>query len=472
VRIHFSGVGGFGMSALAQIHAMDGSPATGSDRLFDHGGNQALKAKLQALGIELFPQDGSAITQSTDLAVLSTAIEDDNPEVAAAKRLGVPLMHRSELLAKHVAGMRTIAVTGTSGKSTVVAMIYEILEAAGRSPSVITGGNLIALQKRGFFGNAFRGKSELLVIEADESDGSLLNYKPAVGVFLNLTKDHKEVPVMREILRKFRDNVRTALVNADDANFSGFQGDSTFGLEGGKVRAEILALGAGESRFRLSGEEFVVPLPGRYNVENAVAAVAAAVNEGVSLVDCRQALASYQGVARRFQSLGKVRGVEVVDDFAHNPAKIAAALTAAHLRADRKEIRPVGTCGTSDTAGAGRVLAVYQPHGFAPTRLLKDELIEAFASALRAEDRLWLPDIYYVGGTTSKDISSRDVVEPLRRRGKKACHVPRRADITAQVAAEARPGDLVLVMGARDPSLTDFAHDILRALARVDKAAA
>jgi len=239
--------------------------------------------------------------------------------------------------------------------------------------------------------------------------------------------------------------VRVALACADDPNLADLRPDRTFGLAGGDVRAEVLGLGAEESRFRVGGEEFVLPMPGRYNVENAVAAVAAALDEGVSLTDCRKALASYQGVARRFQSLGKARGVEVVDDFAHNPAKLAAAIAAAHLRAKR-------------------VLAVYQPHGFAPTRLLKNELIEAFASALGPEDRLWLPDIYYVGGTTAKDISSRDVVEPVRARGRRAFHVPRRADITAQVAAEAREGDLVLVMGARDPSLTDFARDILKAL--------
>jgi UDP-N-acetylmuramate--alanine ligase len=139
--------------------------------------------------------------------------------------------------------------------------------------------------------------------------------------------------------------------------------------------------------------------------------------------------------------------VEVVDDFAHNPVKLAASIGAAHLR-------------------ARRVLAVYQPHGFAPTRLLKNELIEAFAGALGPQDRLWLPDIYYVGGTTAKDISSQDVVEPLRRRGLQARHVPRRADIVAEAAAEAKEGDLVLVMGARDPSLSDFARDILAALAR------
>lgn len=250
---------------------------------------------------------------------------------------------------------------------------------------------------------------------------------------------------MKEVLRKFRGNVAAALANADDPLLSDLRAGSTFGLKAGKVRAEVLGLTAFESRFRIDGQEFVLPLPGRYNVANAAAAVAACLNEGVSLADCARALAAYQGVGRRFQSLGKARGVEVVDDYAHNPAKVAAALTAAHLRAKR-------------------VLAVYQPHGFAPTRLLKDELIEAFAEGLGDDDRLWMPDIYYVGGTTSKDISSRDVADPLRQRGKNAAHVPQRCEIVPQIAAQAQEGDLVLVMGARDPSLTDFAQDILKAL--------
>ena len=445
--IHFVGVGGAGMSALAQIHAMDGSPATGSDRDFDLGRGGSLRTKLEALGVRLFPQDGSAITRETALVVLSTAIEDANPEIAAAKALGVPLMHRSEFLARHVAEMRTIAVTGTSGKSTVVAMIFEILEGAGRGPSVITGGALIALQKRGLTGNAFRGKSDLLIVEADESDGSLVNYKPAVGVFLNLTKDHLEVSALTEIFLKFRANVATGLVNSDDPALAGIRADSTFGLASGSLHAERLALSAGGSTFRVQGVEFTLPVPGAHNAENAVAAVAACVNEGVSLADCSRALAGFQGVARRFQSLGTARGVDVVDDFAHNPAKIAATLTAARLRAPR-------------------ILAVYQPHGFAPTRHLKNELIAAFASGLRPGDRLWLPDIYYVGGTASKDISSNDVVAPLRAKGLNAFHVPDRAVIVPLIAAEAREADLVIVMGARDPSLSDFARAILAALQR------
>ena len=307
--IHFVGIGGAGMSALAQIHAMDGGPATGSDRDFDRGRGAGLKAKLEALGVRLFPQDGSAITDETELVVLSTAIEDSNPEVAAAKARGVPLMHRSEFLARHVSEMRTIAVTGTSGKSTVVAMIFEILEAAGRGPSVITGGALIALQARGLTGNAFRGKSDILVVEADESDGSLVNYKPAVGVFLNLTKDHLEVSALTEIFLKFRGNVAAALVNSDDPALACVRADSTFGLSSGAVRAEGLELNAGGSTFRVKGVAFTLPVPGRHNAENAVAAIAACVNEGVSLADCARGLASFRGVARRFQSLGTARGV-------------------------------------------------------------------------------------------------------------------------------------------------------------------
>lgn len=446
--IHFVGIGGIGMSSLAQIHAMAGGKATGSDRLFDRGENLALKAKLEALAIRLHPQDGSGVDQRTGQVVLSTAIEDTNPEVAAAKKLGKPILHRSELLARHVERSRAIAVTGTSGKSTVAAMVFEILRGAGRSPSIITGASLISLKEEGLYGNAFRGGSDLLVVEADESDGSLLNYRPAVGVFLNLTKDHKEVAAMKGILEAFGRNAAARVVNADDPNLSDLaRGAATFGLEAGAVRPRSVELDAAGSRFCVDGVEFALPLPGRHNVENAVAATATCLAEGVALKDCARCLAAYKGVSRRFERLGEARGVEVVDDFAHNPAKVSAALAAAGLK-------------------ASRVHAVYQPHGFAPTRLLRAELIEAFAAGLRPQDILWMPDIYYVGGTASKDISSADITGPLAARGKNAFHVPRRSDIIPRIVETARPGDMVVVMGARDPSLADFARAILQALGR------
>lgn len=445
-NIHFVGIAGSGMSALAQIHAMAGGKTTGSDRSFDRGGNAGVKKKLEKLGIRIFPQDGSGISGKTELVVLSTAIEDDNPETAPAKKLKIPVIHRSELLAEYVSAYRTIAVAGTSGKSTVAAMIFEILEKAGRSPSIITGGNLLTLEERGLSGNAYSGGSELLVIEADESDGSMVNYKPAVGVFLNLTKDHKEVGEIKDIFLRFKSHVKTFIVNSDDPNLSYLKnGGLTFGINSGDTRAVDIKLEPKGSRFKIHGENFHLPAPGAYNIENAAAAVAACLNEGVPVKDCAEALSKYKGVARRFQSIGEADGVEVIDDFAHNPAKISAALEAAHLR-------------------AGRVLAVYQPHGFAPTRHLKNELIEAFKAALGEEDMLWLPEIYYAGGTADKSISSNDIVRPIAGCGRKAFFIPDRKEIIPEIAKNAGCGDVVIVMGARDPSLGDYSRAILKAL--------
>ncbi len=445
-NIHFVGIAGSGMSALAQIHAMSAGVATGSDRLFDKGGNPVLKEKLQSLGIKIFPQDAGGINKDTSLVVLSTAIEDSNPEIAAAKKLRIPIMHRSQLLAKHVEQFKTTAIAGTSGKSTVAAMIFEILERAGRSPSIITGGNLMVLKERGCFGNAFKGKSDILVIEADESDGSIVNYKPAVGVLLNLTRDHKDVPETKDIFRRFSRNVKTLLVNSDDSNLSDFTKESlTFGISSGETRACDIKLEPSGSRFTMNDEKFFLPIPGRHNVENAVAAVAVCLHLGIPLKNCAQALSEYKGVARRFQSLGKANGVEVIDDFAHNPAKVSCALSTARL-------------------GSKRVLAVYQPHGFHSTRRLKDELIEAFSLGLGENDMLWLPEIYYAGGTAERNISSRDITEALSGNGKSAFFIAEREKIIPEILKTARPGDLVIVMGARDPSLSDFAKAIFNGI--------
>ncbi|MEO6461767.1 MAG: Mur ligase domain-containing protein, partial [Candidatus Eisenbacteria bacterium] len=191
-RFHYAGVGGSGMSALAQFQVRLGGRASGSDRSFDQGGRDEAMAQLEAAGVTLFPQDGSGARGADCVAlVVSTAVEDTVPDLAVALERRLPILHRSELLARFVATERTIAVSGTSGKSSVVAMIFEALRGAGRDPSVITGGDLEALKAEGLWGNAWKGRSDLLVIEADESDGSLVRYEPAVGVVLNLQRDHK-----------------------------------------------------------------------------------------------------------------------------------------------------------------------------------------------------------------------------------------------------------------------------------------
>ena len=427
-KVHFVGAAGFGVSALAQFHVMGGGAATGSDRTFDSGGAAELRAKLEALGVKLFPQDGSALDGTHAYAVASTAIEKDNKDLERVRDLGLRLIHRADALSAYVAAHKTIAVAGTSGKSTVVAMIFEILEGAGLSPSVITGGALTSLIKRGMVGNALRGDSDLMVVESDESDGTLVKYRPWLGVFLNISKDHQDLSELERLFAEFRKN-------------------SAEWLDASALRAEDVTAGPAGTRFIFDGQEFFLPVPGLHNVENALAAIAASRKAGVSLADCAKALDVFQGVSRRFESVGTARGVEVVDDFAHNPVKVAAAISAAHLRAPR-------------------VLSIFQLHGFAPARFMRAEFIDAFAAAMGPDDVLYLPEIFYAGGTAARDVSASDYARELKARGKDVRFFSDRAAIPADAAREARPGDVILSMGARDPGLPKFARDLLVALER------
>ena len=444
-RLHFAGVGGSGMSALAQYVALRGGSASGSDRSFDQGSNLAGRDLLARLGVALWPQDGSGVA-GCGAVVYSTAVEAQVPDFAEARRLGVPLVHRSELLAHFVAASRTLAISGTSGKSTTVAMAFEILRGCGLDPSVITGGELVALQREGLWGNAWAGRSGVLVIEADESDGSLVRYEPAVGVVLNLQRDHKEMAEVAAMFATFKARTREAFLVGDSPALAPFAAAAgVFGLGPCDLRGEALTLGPAGSAFQVEGIRFTLPVPGRHNIENALAAIAGCRALGVPLAAMAAPLAGFLGVARRFQSLGTRRGVEVVDDFGHNPAKIAASIRTAHLR-------------------AGRVLAVFQPHGYGPLRFLRDDFVATFAAELGPEDRLWLLEVFYAGGTAVRDISSADVVKDLDAQGVAARFAPTREALVAELAAQARAGDLVLIMGARDPSLTALAGAVLEAL--------
>ena len=448
-RFHYAGIGGSGMSALAQFQAMMGGRVSGSDRAFDRGERTELRMQLIRLGIEIMPQDGSGVTEDCAALVVSTAVEKEVADFAAARAKAIPIVHRSELLAHFVGSYRTVAVSGTSGKSTVTAMIFEILEGAGRDPSVITGGDLRLLQARGLPGNAFAGSSDLLVVEADESDGSLVRYAPAVGVILNLQRDHKEMAEVAAMFAVLRARSREALVVGEDENLDALAGGALrfgFGLPAG-IRAVNVELTPSGSSFVVDDIAFALPVPGRHNVANALAAIAAVSALDAPLADMVAPLASFQGVGRRFQTVGAVRGVTVIDDFAHNADKIAAALATAKLN-------------------ASRVLAVYQPHGYGPTRFLRRDFVDTFSRELRRGDRLWMLEVFYAGGTASRDFSAADIVEEIAENGVKAEFAPSRAWLAARIAEEARSGDMVLVMGARDPSLTDLAREIVAELAR------
>ena len=445
-RLHFVGVGGSGMSALAQFCAQKGSPVSGSDRGFDRGERPEAQALLRASGISISPQNGEAVSQGCSALVCSTAVEDTVPDVIAARAAGVPVLHRSELLAHLVAAHRTVAVTGTSGKSTTTALVFELLRGAGRDPSVITGGDLRLLQAGGTWGNAHVGHSDLLVIEADESDGSLVRYAPAVGVVLNLQRDHKELDVVEGFYRTFLGQCREGAVLGEAENLAAYrEGRIVAGFgPAATLRAEGLELLPGRSRFTVEGVAFELPLPGRHNVEDALAALGACRLLGVPLADLAGPLAAFQGVGRRFQLMGEVRGVRVVDDYAHNPAKVEAALRAAQSQ-------------------AARVLAIFQPHGFGPLAFMREELVQVLKATLRAEDRLWFLPVYYPGGTVNRVVESEDVVADLQALGVPARLVTREA-LPQEVAAEAEPGDLLLLMGARDPSLPALAGQVVAAL--------
>jgi len=445
-RFHYAGLGGSGMSALAQYQAMRGGLASGSDRGFDRGERPEARERLERLGIAVMPQDGSGLEGAAAL-VVSTAVEEQVPDVAAARRLGLPIVHRSEMLAHWVAHTRSIAVSGTSGKSTVVAMVFEALRGAGRDPSVITGGDLVCLEDEGLWGNAWAGGSDLLVVEADESDGSLVRYRPAIGVALNLTRDHKTEAEVLGMFETLRGRTRERFVCGEEHALATLQaGALVFGVsDRAHVRAMAIALHPDHSTFVVDGVSVRLPVPGRHNVDNALAAIAVGAALGVPVADMAAPLARFRGVGRRFQSLGTARGIEVIDDFAHNPAKIAAALATAHQRAQR-------------------VLAVFQPHGYGPTRFLREDLVETFCSQTRPGDRVWLLEVFYAGGSAVRDFSAADLVSDMADRGTTAEFAASREALLERLTDLAQPGDLVLVMGARDPSLTRFAGQLLERL--------
>jgi UDP-N-acetylmuramate--alanine ligase len=312
---------------------------------------------------------------------------------------------------------------------------------------VITGGDLVLLQREGLWGNAWAGKSDLLVIEADESDGSLIRYQPAIGVVLNLSRDHKTESEVAAMFATLKSRTRERFVCYEEAALGDLrEGALVFGSGPlAAVRGNVSELRADSSTFTVDGVTFVLPVPGAHNVDNAMAAIATCQAVGVPLADMVAPLAAYQGVARRFQSLGVANGVEVIDDFAHNPAKIRAALHTARLRGKR-------------------VLAIYQPHGYGPTRFLREDFVHTFATELRAQDRVWLLEIFYAGGTAVRDLSSADLVRDIVTRGADAEFAPSREWLQIRIAEVAEPGDLVLVMGARDPSLTTFAKGLVASL--------
>lgn len=442
----FIGVAGAGMSAIAQYLQGIGKQVSGSDRFFKDDEYNETREKLEAENIHCFVQDGSGITDGTDLVVVSTAVEDTVIEVQKAKQLNIPIIKRSELLALIAASKKTIAIGGTSGKSTTSAMLFDILERAGLKPSVISGAGLVSIIRQGKIGNAKVGSGEWLVIEADESDGSIVQYKPEIGLLLNVDKDHKEIDVLMDVFTTFKNNSRHFIVNRSHplaAQLSqDIQQDFSFdiGSNAGYIGSGFIQSGL-MITFKINGFDFSLNLVGKHNMENALAATAVAAQVGVDLKICSQALQHYEGIYRRNQVLGNKHGVWLIDDFAHNPVKCAAAILAC---------QPI----------APKVVAWFQPHGYGPTRFLRNDFVQEIGAVLRPEDEIWMSEIFYAGGTATKDISAGDLINDLKAMGKQAFFVEERKELLSAIRSHLTGNCVLLLMGARDPSLEQFAKQV------------
>ena len=439
----FIGIAGVGMSAIAQYLKGIGKDASGSDRFFAPGVHNEVEEKLEAEGIRCFAQNGEGITADTDLIVVSTAIEDTVAEVQKAKQLNIPIIRRSELLAMIAQSKKTIAVGGTSGKSTTSAMLFGILKYSNMQPSIISGAGLISIMREGKIGNAKVGDGDWLVIEADESDGSIVQYKPKIGLLLNIDKDHQEIDELMSIFSTFKNNSERFVVNQSHPLSKQLSKDIQYDFStGSNSNAGYIATDFNQNglkiSFKINGVDFTLNQVGKHNMENALAATAIANQLGIELELCADALMDYEGIYRRHQVYGNKKGVWLIDDYAHNPVKCAAAIEAC---------QPV----------APKVIAWFQPHGYKPTKFLREDFVNEIASVMRQEDEIWMSEIYYAGGTAVKDISANDLINDLKALGKKAFFVEHRSYFLQTVRPHLTDNCVLLLMAARDPSLEQFA---------------
>jgi UDP-N-acetylmuramate--alanine ligase len=449
------------MTPLALIIQAKGGRVEGSDRALDQGRNADRFDFLRARGVALHPQDGSGVRRNSQILVTSAAVEETIPDVQAARRIGATVTTRARLLAELFnAAALGIGVAGTSGKSTTVGMIGWILHRAGKSPTIMNGADMKNFAAAGSpFASARVGEGEAFVCEVDESDGSIAFFEPRIAVVNNISLDHKSLQELRSLFRGFVVKAETVVLNLDNAETAALLPDVrsgravTYSLA--NAQADLLASSPVPSpagiafsvKARDTGEvvEVNLKVPGLHNVANALAALCAARACGVALAEAAAHLGEFSGIRRRLDVVGTANGITVIDDFAHNPDKIAATLETMH-------------------AFPGRLLLMFQPHGYGPLRLMKDALVDCFADGLHGDDVLVMPEPVYFGGTVDRSVGSREIVEGIERRGRKAFALPDRDACSDSLVKLARRGDRILVMGARDDSLSLFAQELLQRL--------
>jgi UDP-N-acetylmuramate--alanine ligase len=445
IHVHVVGAGGAGMSAIATVLAAMGHTVTGSD----------LKAspvidRLKAAGLEVMVGHAAGNVGDADLVTVSTAIRDGNPEVVEARRRGIPVHRRSTVLAAIASLRRCIAVAGTHGKTTTASMLALMLVEAGLRPSFLIGGDVNEIGT-----NAVWDEGEWMVVEADESDGTFLSLLPDIAVVTNVEPDHLDhygsFAAMRSAFGAFLQVARQRVVGGDDAealSLARAHGADTVGVgENCSHRLTDVDLSRSSVAFNLTGADGVdlgrlaVPVPGLHNARNAAVAAVAALAAGVAFDDAAAALARFAGVARRFEFRGVAGGVTFVDDYAHLPSEVEAALAAARDGAWQ------------------RIVAVFQPHRYSRTAALSSEFGRAFAQA----DVVVITDVYGAGEPPIPGVSGRLVADAVHQAepGKPVVYVASRSELRAEVASLLTAGDLCCTLGAGD--LTSLPDELLAA---------
>lgn len=447
------------MSALADLIRRQGNAVSGSDRGHDHGDVPEKFATLAKSGMTLHKQDGTGVKQGVDYVVVSSAVEESIPDIQSARKLNIPVVKRADLLSSLFNLKRGIGIAGTSGKTTTTGMTGWMLHALGLDPTIANGGimpNFIN-HPQSLMGNAVGGNGDLFVAEMDESDGTISFFNPDIAVLNNITLDHKPFNVIEPLFKDYLLRAKQAVINLDDPRAAKMAHVHPQTITYAIDRPEA-AINATDLKHRVGGISFNVheratgktylcnlPVPGRHNVSNALAALCVAAAIGQPLDKAVTALEGFRGIKRRMEVLGTESGVTVIDDFGHNPDKIAATLEtlAAH---------------------PGRVIVMFQPHGFGPMKMMRKELVEIFNKGLRKNDMLAMPEIFYAGGTTTKDISSNDLIGDIKAGGSDAHFFVTRDDAGAFMLANAQAGDRIVIMGARDDTLSEFAQGLLNNL--------
>ncbi len=448
-RIHLIGVGGIGMSGIAEVLCNLGYEVSGSDLK-----RSSVTDRLEGMGVTIFVGHEPEQVEGCHVVVRSSAVRPANPEVQRARDLGIPVIPRAEMLAELMRMKHGVAVAGTHGKTTTTSLLAGIFDEGGLDPTIVVGGKLNSVDT-----NAVLGRGEWMVAEADESDGSFLHLPPTIAIVTNIDPEHLDhygtVDALHEAFVAFINKVPfygAAVLCLDHPAIQALLPQVTkryvtYGFTSqADFRATDVAIGDGCSTFGvLRGAEYLGPvsiqIPGRHNVLNSLAAIAASMEAGIPFPVIQRALGRFQGVQRRFTVRGLVQGVTVVDDYAHHPAEIQATLGAARESYGR------------------RLLAIWQPHRFSRVRDLRAEFMRAFNDCAL----LLVMDVYAAGEEPIDGVDAGSLVRELRHHGHKSVvHAATAADVLRIVRAEARKGDVVITLGAGD--VTQLSHDIVDAL--------